>query len=113
MVAKSPSSYLPDETTSQKTTKQNFYHLEQNIEVSPPKSKKSVKKETPKIVKPSDFDNFLTEMKGGDTFDPFAVTLHSNFAAPSLYEAPSSKPIGLNFEKILHQGEAQDSFMFD
>jgi len=44
-------------------------------------------------------------MKGGDTFDPFAVTLHSNFA-PSLYEAPSSKPIGLNFEKILHQGEA-------
>jgi len=54
----------------------------------------------------------MLDFEGKTDIDPFGITMNSNFA-PSLYEAPTSKPIGLNFEKILHQGETQDSYLFE
>lgn len=41
----------------------------------------------------------LTEYEANP--DPMAATFTSNLGAISLYEAPTSNPIGLNFEKIL------------
>lgn len=48
------------------------------------------------------FESLLVDLddKTEHTIDPFGVTMNSNFA-PSLYEAPTTKPLGLNFEKIL------------